>query len=114
LCRFLGLEAVVLAGGAAVLALLARQVTRPLRALTAASARIAGGDYAHRTALHTGDEIEQVSRSFDQMADAVQEKIAALEHSVQQREDFMGAFTHELKPPMTSIIGYADMLRTVQ
>ena len=112
--RFLGLEAVVLAGGAAVLALLARQVTRPLRVLTAASARIAGGDYAHRTALHTGDEIEQVSRSFDQMADAVQEKIAALEHSVQQREDFMGAFTHELKTPMTSIIGYADMLRTAQ
>ena len=26
----------------------------------------------------------------------------------------MGAFTHELKTPMTSIIGYADMLRTAQ
>lgn len=112
--RFLGLEAVVLAAGAAVMGLLARQVTRPLRVLTATSAQIAGGDYARRTALHTGDEIEQVSRSFDKMADAVQEKIADLEADVQKREDFMGAFTHELKTPMTSIIGYADVLRSLQ
>lgn len=112
--RFLGLEAVVLAAGAVVLAVLARQMTRPLRVLSAVSARIAGGDYARRTALHTGDEIEQVSRSFDRMADAVQEKIADLEADVQRREDFVGAFTHELKTPMTSILGYADLLRTLQ
>lgn len=112
--RFLGLEAVVLAAGALVMAVLARQVTRPLRVLTTTSAEIAGGDYGRRTALHTGDEIEQVSRSFDKMADAVQEKIADLEADVQKREDFMGAFTHELKTPMTSIIGYADMLRSLQ
>ena len=48
------------------------------------------------------------------MADAVQEKIADLEADVQRREDFVGAFTHELKTPMTSIIGYADMLHTMQ
>lgn len=112
--RFLGLEVAVLAAGAVVLALLARQITRPLRVLTNTSAEIAAGDYARRTALHTGDEIEQVSRSFDKMADAVQEKIADLEADVQKREDFMGAFTHELKTPMTSIIGYADMLRSLQ
>lgn len=112
--RFLGLEAVVLAAGAAVMALLARQVTRPLRVLTATSAEIAAGEYGRRTDLHTGDELEQVSRSFDKMADAVQEKIADLEADVQKREDFMGAFTHELKTPMTSIIGYADVLRSLQ
>ena len=37
-----------------------------------------------------------------------------LEADVQRREDFVGAFTHELKTPMTSIIGYADMLHTMQ
>lgn len=112
--RFLALEAVVLAAGAAVMALLAGQITRPLRVLTTTSAEIAAGEYARRTDLHTGDEVEQVSRSFDKMADAVQEKIADLEADVQKREDFMGAFTHELKTPMTSIIGYADVLRNLQ
>lgn len=112
--RFLLLEAAVLAAGAAVTAVLARRMTRPLRTLTTASAEIADGDYARRTGLHTGDEIETLSSSFDKMADAVQEKITALQADVRQREDFMGAFAHELKTPMTSIIGYADMLRTIQ
>ena len=112
--RFLLLEAAVLAAGAAVTAVFARRITRPLRTLTTASAEIADGDYARRTGLHTGDEIETLSSSFDKMADAVQEKITALQADVRQREDFMGAFAHELKTPMTSIIGYADMLRTIQ
>ena len=108
------LEAAVLAAASAVTALLARRLTRPLAVLTDAGAQIAAGDYARRTDLHTGDEIEALSRSFDKMADAVQEKIADLEADVQRREDFVGAFTHELKTPMTSIIGYADMLHTMQ
>lgn len=112
--RFLLLEAAVLAAGAAVTAVFARRMTRPLRTLTTASTEIADGDYARRTGLHTGDEIETLSSSFDKMADAVQEKITALQADVRQREDFMGAFAHELKTPMTSIIGYADMLRTIQ
>lgn len=112
--RFLLLEAAVLAAGAAVTAVFASRMTRPLRTLTTASAEIADGDYARRTGLHTGDEIETLSTSFDKMADAVQEKITDLQADVQQREDFMGAFAHELKTPMTSIIGYADMLRTLQ
>lgn len=114
LTRFLLLEAAVLAAAAAVTALLAARLTRPLAVLTDAGQQIAAGDYARRTALHTGDELENVSQSFDKMADAVQEKIADLQVDVQRREDFMGAFAHELKTPMTSIIGYADMLRTLQ
>ena len=101
LMRFLLLEAAVLAAASAVTALLACRLTRPLAVLTDAGAQIAAGDYARRTDLHTGDEIEALSRSFDKMADAVQEQIADLE-------------AHELKTPMTSIIGYADMLHTMQ
>lgn len=108
------LEAAVLAAAAAVTALLAARLTRPLAVLTDAGQQIAAGDYARRTALHTGDEIETLSASFDKMADAVQEKIADLEADVQKREDFVGAFTHELKTPMTSIIGYADILAAMQ
>ena len=81
---------------------------------TGAVERIAAGAYDQRTALHSGDEIGDLSASFDAMADAVQQKVAALELGVQQRQDFMAAFSHELKTPMTSIIGYADMLQKMK
>ena len=110
LMRFLLLEAAVLAAASAVTALLARRLTRPLAVLTDAGAQIAAGDYARRTDLHTGDEIEALSRSFDKMADAVQEKIADLEADVQRREDFVGAFTHELKTPIAVAYAANDAL----
>ena len=45
------------------------------------------------------------------MADKLQENISSLEADMQRQESFMGAFAHELKTPMTSIIGFADLLR---
>ena len=35
-----------------------------------------------------------------------------MEEEIEAREEFMGAFAHELKTPLTAIIGYADMLRS--
>ncbi|WP_298736167.1 HAMP domain-containing sensor histidine kinase [uncultured Subdoligranulum sp.] len=97
---------------AALLALLfCRRMVRPLEQLNAASQEIAAGAYDRRTALPGSDEIAGLSRSFDEMAAAVQDKVNALQAHVQQREDFIAAFTHELRTPMTSILGYADLLR---
>lgn len=112
--RYLVLEAVVLLCAALVAAWASHRLTRPLAALTEASGRIAAGAYDQRTGLHSRDEIGDLSASFDAMADAVQQKVAALELGVQQRQDFMAAFSHELKTPMTSIIGYADMLHNLR
>lgn len=112
--RFLLLEGAVLIGAVIVCAWASQRLTRPLATLTEASARIAAGDYTLRTNLHSQDELGQLSASFDRMAAAVEEQIAALQLSVQQREDFMAAFTHELKTPMTTILGYSDTLRTMQ
>lgn len=112
--RYLLLEAVVLLGAAVVAVLTSLWLTHPLALLTKASAEIAAGAYDRRTNIRTNDEIGRLSEGFDAMAAAVQDKVAALEQSVRQREDFMGAFTHELKTPMTSILGYADMLRTIR
>ena len=63
-----GNPAAALAGAAVVVWLVSRRLTHPLTVLTAASARIAAGDYALRTRMHTGDELEILSQGFDQMA----------------------------------------------
>lgn len=99
----------VLGGGAAVL--FSRRVTRPLTALQTASERIADGEYTQRTQVKTDDEIGALSRSFDAMAAAVEGKINELSKTTQSQQDFIAAFTHEVKTPMTAMLGYADLMR---
>ena len=45
------------------------------------------------------------------MADHLQNSIEELREAMDRQNQFIGNFTHELKTPMTSIIGYADLLR---
>ena len=87
-------------------------LTRPLKRLTDTTRRIASGDFSTRAVNQSQDEIGVLTRNFNAMADVVEEKIRDLENTARQREDFVASFAHELKTPLTSIIGYADMLRT--
>jgi signal transduction histidine kinase len=48
------------------------------------------------------------------MADNLEQQFHELEDAARRQEDFTGSFAHELKTPLTSMIGYADMLRTTQ
>ncbi|MEE3467306.1 MAG: HAMP domain-containing sensor histidine kinase [Eubacterium sp.] len=86
------------------------RITRPIRKLSVASLAIANGDYSKRIEKVTRDELGTLTESYNMMADTIEEKIDALELSVKQKEDFIAAFAHETKTPMTSIIGYADLL----
>lgn len=86
-------------------------LTRHLHRLTVTVRKISGGDLSKRSKIKANDEFGQLSRDFDAMADKLQENISKLESDMQRQESFMGAFAHELKTPMTSIIGFADLLR---
>ena len=104
--------ALTLVLGGAAAGRLSRRLTAPLARLQAASGRIAAGEYGERTGIVTGDEIGALSASFDAMAEAVQRRIQDLHAALQRERDFVAAFTHELKTPMTSMMGYAGLLRT--
>ena len=52
-----------------------------------------------------------LSRDFNRMADQLEQSIGRLEEEARRQEEFTSAFSHELKTPLTSIIGYADILR---
>ena len=93
------LLAMVLAGG--LVLLLCRRMTRPLEQLEQASRQIAAGAYSQRTAIHGSDEIASLSRSFDEMAQAVEGTVQTLQQNARQKDDFVAAFTHELKTPVS-------------
>lgn len=96
--------------GMGLLGLLSALLTGPLKRMSRAAGRMAQGDYEERLAVKGRDEIGELAESFNRMAEAVEEKVEALSRAAREREDFVANFAHEMKTPMTSIIGYADML----
>lgn len=102
---------VVVLLGVAAAGALSHVLTKHLDSLTRAARKISAGDLDTRSNIRTHDEFGQLSRSFDNMTDRLQESILRMETEMQRQEIFMGAFAHELKTPMTAIIGYADLLR---
>ncbi len=96
----------------ALLLLISSVLTKPVRVLSAVTRLFAQGNYEKRAAIKSRDEIGALAEDFNRMADALQGHMLQLEEQARQREDFVASFAHELKTPLTSIIGYADMLRS--
>ena len=82
----------------------------PLKKMAKVANRIAGGDYTERIIVNGKDEISELAESFNLMAESVEEKVRELSNTAKQKEDFVANFAHELKTPLTAMIGYADML----
>lgn len=87
-------------------------LTKPIRILTQAAKKMTAGDYGYRAEQISQDEMGQLTCDFNHMAGALEETIHKLEDEIRAREDFIAAFSHELKTPLTAVIGYADLLRS--
>lgn len=96
----------------AVMLLICIWLTKPIRLLANATKKMAEGDYGYRARQVSNDELGQLTMDFNSMANVLEGTIGELKEEVRAREDFIAAFAHELKTPLTAIIGYADMLRS--
>ncbi|MDE6063848.1 MAG: HAMP domain-containing histidine kinase, partial [Lachnospiraceae bacterium] len=97
-----------------VIFVLSHLLTRSVVELSDTTRRFAEGDYGARADIYGEDEIGTLARDFNLMADNLNQKMDELTDAARQQEDFTASFAHELKTPLTSIIGYADMLRTME
>ena len=95
---------------AGVVMLCTFRALRPLKTLQQNAAAIASGVYDRRIEVRGSDEISELAVSFNKMAEAVQRHIDAVTATAEERKLLLGALTHELKTPMTSIIGYSESL----
>ena len=102
----------LLLGGGLVAWSVAYVLTRPLSQVSAAARRLSGGDLTARAEVHSRDEVGVLAQDFNAMAQHLAQNMQAMQEAMQQQEQFMGSFAHELKTPMTSVIGYADLLRS--
>jgi signal transduction histidine kinase len=97
--------AVLAAGLVAVVVslFLSRGITAPVRSLTAASQRIADGNYNERVQAGGSDELGQLAVTFNQMTEKL-EQVEAM------RRQLIGDVSHELRTPLTAIKGSMEGL----
>src|SRR4029078_1759945 len=80
---------IVLAGGLLCAPLagvwLARRMVVPIRALAVGAARVGGGDLDHRIDIRSGDEVQSLAESFNEMGGRLKEYYATLEQKVELR-----------------------------
>ena len=87
---------------------------RPLVELKKTAALLADGNYGIRLPVRGKDEIAELTESFNQMAEKIEEHVEKLSPVNETQRQLLGSLAHELKTPMTAIIGYADTLLTLR
>ncbi|GJM73601.1 hypothetical protein HMSSN036_58170 [Paenibacillus macerans] len=91
-----------------VMFLISKGLTKPIDKMVKTAKVIAQGDFSKRVELKSKDEISNLAHHFNHMVSVVEDKIIELERHNLEKQRFIQNFTHELKTPLTSIIGYAD------
>lgn len=98
--------------------LIASKVTYPITLLIKGIKDVGDGNYGDPILYKGNDEIAIVTKEFNNMNSKIQqqittiksekEKVETLENS---RKQFFDNVTHEIKTPLTAIIGYAEMIK---
>ncbi|MBR7020280.1 MAG: HAMP domain-containing histidine kinase [Lachnospiraceae bacterium] len=94
---------------------LTKKITGPLNKLADVADEIALGNYGKQAEIPgSEDEISALATSVNSMSAAIEQKIKEIRDELEKRNMFVADFTHEMKTPMTAIMGYAQMLRSYQ
>jgi two-component system, OmpR family, sensor histidine kinase MtrB len=88
----------------------ARPVLRPVRRLAQAAEQMSGGDLTVRVQPQGRDELARLVISFNEMATALEDKVAALQHMEERARQFAGDVSHELRTPLTAMTAVTDIL----
>ena len=93
--------------------LLARRMVRPIRILQEGATRIGAGTLDQPITLRTGDEIEGLAASFNQMAVSLKESYEGLEQKVEARTRELGDANRDLTEALEQQTATAEILRVI-
>lgn len=85
-------------------------LTRKIKKLDKAVSKIKQGNYNIKLTKLGNDEIGNFGNSFNEMTIAIQENVNKIQEVSENRKQFIGNLTHEIRTPLTSIIGYSSLI----
>ncbi len=103
-----GIGLVLLIGGIAWFVL--RSVTTPIAEAADTSAQLAAGQLDVRLPVRGEDELATLGRSFNAMADSIEQQIGELADLSLVQQRFVSDVSHELRTPLTTIRLAAEMI----
>ncbi|HEV8024883.1 MAG TPA: MtrAB system histidine kinase MtrB, partial [Candidatus Nanopelagicales bacterium] len=109
-------SSIVAAGGVLVALLgvvayvVTRQVVVPVRAAAQTAQRLSSGNLDERLPVKREDDLAQLARSFNEMAESIDMQITQLEELSRVQQRFVSDVSHELRTPLTTIRMAADVL----
>jgi two-component system sensor histidine kinase ArlS len=89
---------------------ISNMIISPIKALNTATKQFAKGDLTSRAVVTAQDEVGELSRTYNAMADSIHEMINKLNYEKEKQKNFFDNFTHEIRTPLTTILGYTDLL----
>lgn len=96
---------------AVCLYVITKKLTDPIETLSAVSQDIRSGDYSKRVPENgTSKEVVILQKNFNQMIDDMQIQMEELQEMNESKQSFIDSLSHEIKTPITSILGYSDLL----
>jgi signal transduction histidine kinase len=110
-------NAVLLSGlGALLVAAVAgffigRTISDPLRTLTTVTRRMADGDLSVRAASTRADEIGELARQFNGMAENLETSFRDLRAERDSLKRFVADASHELRTPITALATFNELLQ---
>ena len=91
--------------------LLSRRFTKPIRQIGVTTKKLASGEYEEKTHVHSQDEIGQLARDVDALAQKLQAAREQQERLEKERQAFYTDVSHELRTPVTVMRGSLEALR---
>lgn len=92
---------------AAVIAIyfITERIIHPLRTMTGAAKKFAKGDFTQRVTVYGRDEVAELGKAFNNMADS-------LDSLEKMRNSFIANVSHDLRTPMTTILGFIEGIKS--